>query len=171
MFQFAEKVYGWNATQIATITCISIIVENVGMICAVLLLVRKYKFNDATLTIIGIVSFFLNYDILGAWLSPTGFWVSLVVGSIGHIAAISIRARLSKIVEKDEDGKVFSLLATLESAMPLLASLLFTPIFKWSISFFPGLVFEIQAFILIIPLLAMGWIDIFTKHQFDENRF
>jgi PCFT/HCP family folate transporter-like MFS transporter 1/3 len=78
------------------------------------------------------------------------------------MTSIAIRSKLSKLVTKDELGKVFSLLATLESITPLIASLFFTYLFKWSLNFFPGLTFEVCAALMIIPLLSMIWIDLKT---------
>ncbi|CAG2163230.1 unnamed protein product [Oppiella nova] len=62
---------------------------------------------------------------------------------------------MSKLVKKEELGKVFSLLSTLESVSPLLASLVFTFIFEWSLDFFPGLTYEVSAALMIVPLIAM----------------
>jgi hypothetical protein len=79
-----------------------------------------------------------------------------------------MRSHLSTIVDKDELGKVFSLIASLDSSAPLLASVFFTLIFTQTLDFFPGAVFEATAVMLFVPLSVMIWIDIYCNHNSDN---
>ena len=100
--------------------------------------------------------------IRGSWQQETGFYLAYLFGSLSSITPIAIRSRLSKIVEHDEHGKVFSLLATIEALTPTLASLFYSSIFAASIDYYPGLTFQIAAAILFVPLIILIWIDLYN---------
>jgi PCFT/HCP family folate transporter-like MFS transporter 1/3 len=76
---------------------------------------------------------------------------------------IAIRSRLSKIIDDDERGKVFSLMATVESLTPTFASLFYSSVFAATIDTYPGLAFQIAAVILFIPLSVFIWIDMYCN--------
>jgi hypothetical protein len=88
----------------------------------------------------------------------------------GAITNVGMRSHLSRIVDKDELGKVFSLIASLDATAPLLASVFFTLIFTQTLDFFPGAVFEATAVMLFVPLFVMIWIDInYNNNNNSDN--
>jgi hypothetical protein len=94
----------------------------------------------------------------------------------GAITNVGMRSHLSTIVDKDELGKVFSLIASVDATAPLVASVFFTLIFTQTLDFFPGAVFEATALMLFVPLSVMIWIDIYCNNNnnssdnIDSNR-
>ncbi len=87
----------------------------------------------------------------------------------GAITNVGMRSHLSTIVDKDELGKVFSLIAALDSTAPFVASVFFTFIFTQTLDFFPGAVFEMTALMLFVPLSAMFWIDIYCNNNNNNS--
>ncbi|CAG2178426.1 unnamed protein product, partial [Oppiella nova] len=117
---------------------------------------KKLKVRDMLLAIIGVVSLLLQCLLRGSWQRPAGLYMSFVAGMFAPISMIAIRSRLSKIIHEDETGKVFSLMATVESIMPSLASVYYSSIFAASIDTYPGLAFQIAAFIFLVKLLSQS---------------
>ncbi|CAG2163229.1 unnamed protein product [Oppiella nova] len=159
-FQFSEKVYLWSATYYSNVHSISSIVNSVLMTISVPLFVVKLRLIDTQIVILGLVSFIMSQIVVGSYQHPIGYYIHVVIGSVSGMVSVAIRSKMSKLVKKEELGKVFSLLSTLESVSPLLASLVFTFIFEWSLDFFPGLTYEVSAALMIVPLIAMVWIDV-----------
>ena len=58
---------------------------------------------------VGLVSYFLQGMFRGTWLKEIGFYLSLPAGSIGGLSSVGMRAHLSKVVPRDDLGKIFSL--------------------------------------------------------------
>jgi hypothetical protein len=68
---------------------------------------------------------------------------------------------VSRSVVKSELGKVFSLLASLEAAVPLFAAPLFTFVYNNTLSSFPGAVFLVQAGLFVLScfiFLHLHWL-------------
>ena len=153
------QAYGWDATQYSLISAISSFINPITMTFAVMILIKKLKLDDINLTIIGMMGLIFSHIIRGSIESPIGYYISVFLASIGSVITIGMRSKLSKIVNKDELGKVFSLVSTFETTAPTISSLIYTTIFSFSINFYPGLVFHFSALFLIIPFVSMMWID------------
>ena len=65
-------------------------------------------------------------------------FVGNVSGFLSPFAAIVIRSMLSKCVSKSELGKIYSLLASLEGAVPLFAAPLFTFVYTHTLETWTG---------------------------------
>ena len=153
------QVYGWDATQYSLINAISSFIHPITMTFAVMILIKKLKLDDINLSIIGMTGLIFGYIIRGSTKSPIGYYISVLLASIGSVVTIGMRSKLSKIVNKDELGKVFSLVSTFETIAPTISSLIYTFIFSFSINIYPGLVFHFSALFLIIPIVSMMWIN------------
>jgi len=65
---------------------------------------------------------------------------------------------LSKCVNKSDLGKIYSLLGSLEAAVPLLAAPLFTVVYNSTLETFPGAVFLVQASIFAVSGLGFSYV-------------
>ncbi|KAG8234631.1 hypothetical protein J437_LFUL014207 [Ladona fulva] len=74
---------------------------------------------------------------------------------LGYLCMPAIRSLISKQVEADELGKVFAFVAMLQNLSTLFGSLTFNGLYPITRSILPGLVFEIGACLLLIPLLII----------------
>lgn len=161
LWQYVEKLFSWSAKYYSNVNSLVTIFTIVSMAVIIPVLMKKYKVRDMLLAIIGVVSLLLQCLLRGSWQRPAGLYLSFIGGMFGPISMIAIRSRLSKIIHEDEIGKVFSLMATVESITPTLASIFYSSIFAASIDTYPGLAFQIAAFILFIPLIVFIWIDLY----------
>ena len=66
---------------------------------------------------------------------------------------------MSKLILKDEQGKLFSLLAACQAVMPLLASVIFTAIFTATVDYWPGFFSVAAAYMFLIPLVLLVLVD------------
>lgn len=153
------KVYGWDATQYSLINAIAAFINPITMTFAVMVLIKKLKVDDINLSIIGMTGLIFGFIVRGSIKSPIGYYISILLGSISAVITIGMRSKLSKIVNKDELGKVFSLVSTFETIAPTISSIIYTTIFSFSINVYPGLVFHFSVLFLIIPIISMMWID------------
>ncbi|CAG2114637.1 unnamed protein product, partial [Medioppia subpectinata] len=163
LWQYVEKLYSWRAKDYSNINSLVTVFTIISMAIIIPVFMKKMKVRDMLLGIIGVVSLLLQCLLRGSWQRPSGLYLSFIAGMFAPISMIAIRSRLSKIIHEDESGKVFSLMATVESIMPTLASVFYTSIFAASIDTYPGLAFEIAAYILLIPLVIFIWIDLKCK--------
>ena len=86
---------------------------------------------------------------------------------ISSMPAMTIRSYLSKVTPKENLGSIFSLLASLEAAIPIVISPLMTYVYKHTINVFPGAIMIVQAGIYISSILTLSIVYILSKKTFD----
>lgn len=162
MFQFVQKVYNWDAEFYSYMAAGERFSQTVASICVVPVLVKLLKMKDTRLGIIGIISYFVQNLIRGTLMTPNYFYLSLIIGALGGMGTIGIRAHLSKIISQEELGTVFSLMGSLDAMAPFIASSFFTTIFNTTLDTNPGLGMQMAALVLLIPFGVLLWIDLCT---------
>jgi PCFT/HCP family folate transporter-like MFS transporter 1/3 len=163
LFQFVQKVFQWNAEIYSTVNSLVFIMTAITVATVVPILIKVFKVNDISLSIIGVLSLYIQNLIRGTILNENAFYLSFIFGSLAYVPPISVRAKLSHIVDKNEENKVFGLLATFETLTPIVASIIYSTIFEATLVSYPGLVFQISCVFLLIPLL--GFINISLFHN------
>jgi MFS-type transporter involved in bile tolerance (Atg22 family) len=121
--------------------------------------------SDMLISIIGFCGAFFQMIIRGIILTPMGFYISLIAGGTEALAQIGFKTHIGKIVARDELGQVFTLMAIIDASAPIIASSLFTILFKVTIDKFPGTCFLILAFMSLIPIIIAMGIDILRLSQ------
>ena len=91
------------------------------------------------------------------------------IGAIGGVASIGTRSHLTKIVGRDEIGKVLSFMSALDTLAPMVSSTFFAYLFKYTIDTYPGTVYQVTAFLVLIPIYVLMWIDIYTERPLVEG--
>ena len=88
-------------------------------------------------------------------------FVSVVIGACAGMITSAIRSLLSKAVNEDEAGKIFSLLACAETASKLIGVLIFVNVYSATAFFYPGLSYLIVGalYILIFSLICIFFRD------------
>lgn len=76
-----------------------------------------------------------------------------VVAIISGANMIVPRATLSKFIPTNEQGKVMSFLACLESISPLVAAPLYTMVYTSTFEVMPGAIFLLTAALTLVPIL------------------
>ena len=86
-----------------------------------------------------------------------------------------VRSLLSKCVEPEEIGKMFSVLAIFSALMPLLANIIFRKLYSWTLPIFPGAEMVMAASLLTISALLNIYLYM-QRHrmvydsEYDSNR-
>lgn len=170
LWPYVEKLYSWPPKFYSNLTSGVAVATLLLMGFVLPIFVRILKFGDMRLAIMGILSLLAQCTFRGAWQHETGLYLSFIFGALAPLSFIGVRSRLSKIIDDDERGKLFALLAIVEAVTPGFASVFYSMIFSASIDIYPGLVFMLAAFILIIPLLCIIFIDVYDNHDYDNQR-
>ena len=172
MFQFTEQVYHWNAKTYTTLSSISSVMSNLLITLLTILLVKRWRFDDITLLMLALMSYFLSELILGTFLHSYAYFIYLVISSLNSFGTLAIRNRISKIVPQDEVGKIFSLCSTIEATLPFFGSIIYTTIFSASITTYPGLVFQFSAGIIALSFGLMVFEELYcNSDRYNNNNY
>lgn len=169
LWSYIEKLYSWKPKYYSNVTSGAAISTILFMGFIYLIFVLWLRFTDIQLSLIGVISLMVQCILRGSWQHELGLFLSLFLGTLSPLSFIGIRSRLSKIINENELGKLFAMLAIIEAMTPGIASVFYSMIFASSIDIYPGLVFQIAAFILLIPLLIIIFVDIYCPHNYDSE--
>lgn len=107
--------------------------------------------------------FFLMGNLLMIGLSRTTLemFLSNVLAFFTGVPQPCIRAEMSRLVNKEEQGALFAILASLESLCNFSSQLIFNPLYTWTVTeltgeFVAGITFFINAGLLLIPVVLIG---------------
>ena len=93
----------------------------------------------------------------------------MVIGSIAGASNIGSRSYTTKIVGKDEIGKIMSFMTALNTMAGIISTTISVQIFKATIDSYPGTVFQFVAFLCLLPVFIMMWIDFNRIEPEEEN--
>ena len=85
---------------------------------------------------------------------PWQFYIAHGLGLVGFCKFGLIRSLLSKTVETDEVGKMFSVLSVFSSAMPMLGNPVFCQLYHYTMSTLPSAIFIVFGALQIIALFS-----------------
>ena len=96
-------------------------------------------------------------------------YLCIPIGAIGSLSVVGTKTHISKIVEKDELGKVMSLMSALDTLALMMTMPVMALIFTHTIDTYPGNVYQVIALLVLIAILVMMWIDIYTERPLVEG--
>jgi len=168
-YLYARKKFLWNEEQFTRFSTCVTIVSGVSIFLVMPVLSLYLKVHDATIGVLATISKITSLVIIS--LAPNG-WVLFVgacSGFLSTLSAIVIRSILSKVVVKSELGKIFSMVASLEAAVPLFAAPLFTFVYNHTLESFPGAVFLVQASLFVLSCLIFIHLYFLLAKPADTN--
>jgi hypothetical protein len=125
--------------------------------------------NDMLISIIGFCGYYFQMLIRGIILTPIGYYISIGIGATAGLSPIGFKTHMAKIVDPLELGQVFTLMAVVDASAPIIASSLFTILFKVTIDKIPGTCFLVLAFMSLIPIIIAMGIDILRLKHNHKN--
>ena len=142
-----------------------------GLLVCLLLPVLSYKFkvNDAMLAVYGIVAKMFRLLFLAFAHSTWMVFLAVIGGTPIAIAISAVKSLMSKTVDRDEIGKVFSMISCGETLSSLVGALAFNELYSAVASFFPGLPFLLNSLLYVCLLLTLTILvkDLRAAAQYD----
>ncbi|CAF2512058.1 unnamed protein product [Rotaria sp. Silwood2] len=130
-----------------------------------LLPILRYLFNisDMTCAILGTLTKCTSDFLYAMNHSKTFIFMIPLFGMLSSYVVVGVRSYISKLCNLDEEGKIFSIVASLESIDALIGSLLFNILYSYTISTYPKLIFILAFFLHFLTL------PIFIYILFNDN--
>ncbi|ELT95720.1 hypothetical protein CAPTEDRAFT_180882 [Capitella teleta] len=156
----------WTPTMFGHFSGLNAGLRGICLLLALPLMKKYAKMTDTMIMIIGSVSGILSLVVFGV---STETWMVYLVpflGFFGPSTIISIRGLISTMVEKSELGKIFGVVASLESLSFLLASCLYNYVlYPHTVKTFPGMSFLVGGATMGIPLALSIWLHRGVKKE------
>ena len=139
----------WPKSWYGYLLSVDYAVMGLCLIIVLPILSNVIKLPDGGIVLIGLVCKIVRLFWAGFIRESWMVYVSVIIGSFAGMITSSIRSLISKSVEENELGKVFSLLATAETLSKLLGTLVFVSMYGATAYFFPGFTYIVEAFMYV----------------------
>ncbi|XP_057308878.1 proton-coupled folate transporter-like [Hydractinia symbiolongicarpus] len=143
--------------------------QALGAIFALILLQRFL--SEILLTELGIISTVSSLVTIALITQRWQMFLVPIVGCFGGVCMPVIRARMSKLVQADQQGSLFAAVATLETLCTLFGAAIFNSLYPYSVKQldFKGLCFLIMAALLLIPAVIIAMLGICSVKTIDKD--
>ncbi|GFU31645.1 proton-coupled folate transporter [Nephila pilipes] len=155
-YLYVHHQFSWGTTEYSTITAIYSVFA-VILLLIVVPIFKYFKSGDPTLGLVGTTSIIIKFLGIGLAWKPAVFHVANLLGLLSACASLAARSRISKVVSNDDLGKVFSFVATAESLLPVLTTVLISQIFNAFLNIYPGMPYIVLAIFLLLPFSVFTW--------------
>jgi len=169
LFLFFRKQLKWSTIQYTTFTTTLGFIGLFGQYIAVPILSGWLRLHDSTISLIDAVTSFANCFILAFcvnWWMP---YVGAGIALLDNTSTTLFRSLITKCVDPDEVGKIFSIVGAFQAFLPFASSPLFGFLYRATVSTFPA------AFLFLVAALKLveGVVVfiVFITFKKDEKKF
>uniref|UniRef100_T1JZ63 Major facilitator superfamily (MFS) profile domain-containing protein n=1 Tax=Tetranychus urticae TaxID=32264 RepID=T1JZ63_TETUR len=160
-----SSVYHWSAKQMGNYGSVFILFPALGTLIGPPLFINVMHLHDTTLAIIGIVSIMVAFLAKGFILSPIAYFF-IIFGSFSAVISLADRSIISRMIHKDEIGRVYAFSSAIGGFSSTISSVFYTKIFTATLDYNPGLVYIIAGLLFAIPLANYILLNI-KKQKWD----
>ena len=128
-YLFVKRIFAWAVTDYSWYMTVANLVSSLAMFL-LFPLFHRFKINDNFIIMISCTSQIGGALLRGLSTHPWMFYLSTFVDFGTSIVSPPIRAQISHCVEPHELGKIFAMLASIESLIPIIGTNMYTNIYK-----------------------------------------
>ncbi|XP_015786751.1 proton-coupled folate transporter isoform X1 [Tetranychus urticae] len=151
-YQFAQRVYHFNAEKIGYYGSFPILFLAIGALLGPPLFIHWLKFHDSTVSAISYASMMFNFMIKGIVYDPIVYFLT-IIGIFAGVSLVLDRVILSRMIEPTEIGRVYAVTGIIGGLVPTVSSLFYTKIFQATIDSNPGLVYLCSGLLFGYPVI------------------
>ncbi|XP_022255399.1 proton-coupled folate transporter-like [Limulus polyphemus] len=172
-YLYVRKRYNWEVGQYSNVQAGFSVASMLVMLPVIHTLTKIFKVRDPWLGTMGAASQLAENVLRGLAENEWIYYLSYVVGIPAPTATIAVRSQLSKMVRRDEIGKIFAVVATVESFLPMGGSIFYNLFYRLGLETYVGIPFFAAAGWLAFPLVTFIYLVIFpdkTSSAVDDPR-
>ncbi|KAK7793072.1 hypothetical protein R5R35_013516 [Gryllus longicercus] len=170
LFLFTREKFGWDLHKYSIFAAVAMAINIVGLFFGTHILGPCLRLSPAVASAFGFFMKLLAAVVTA--LSPA-YWymyVGVVVSLPGACVGPWVRSILSTSVPKADIGKVFSIVASVESLVPIAAGPVYTLLYNGTIQSFPGAFFLLSAGLFAVDVLLLLGVVVLQRRQ-DSNQY
>jgi len=158
VYNYTRKVFFWTEQEFTRYLTFVVSFSGAASLIMMPLLSYVFRVHDAMIAIIACMSKISSLVVTTIAADGYTFIFASCLGCIGLLAGTAIRSMLSKSVPPGELGKIYSLLGSLEAAVPLFMAPLFTTVYNSTIEYFPAAVFIVMTALFTVNLVLFSYV-------------
>ncbi|XP_075059776.1 proton-coupled folate transporter-like [Mixophyes fleayi] len=147
---FNNELYGWyNGSKM--------LISGICLLCSFHWLLKHVK--ETNLAKIGVIMRTISFLLMAFSTTKWMIFLSGVLHAPSGFTVAVLRSLSSKIARPNEQGAMFSIMASVETICLLIGAAIFNGLYPATLSTFPGICFIIMATFMIITFVLIQWIS------------
>ncbi|XP_023308597.2 tetracycline resistance protein, class A [Lucilia cuprina] len=163
MYLFTRYRFNWNEVDFSVFNTFAVVTGLVGVLFCVGVLSHKLKIDDALIGVLSSTSKILSGFVYAFATLPWHMYVGAIVEIFNGTSFIAMRSMATKLVSKDELGKVNSLFGVAEALMPVVYAPMYSTLYAATIKVFPGAFYILGGGITVLAVIIFFWMYNFQR--------
>ncbi|XP_031354714.1 solute carrier family 46 member 3 isoform X3 [Photinus pyralis] len=169
-YLYLQWVFNWNFDQVSTFRTFQSAIQDVMLLVAIPLMSKLLGWRDTIIALIGALAhiaariFYASANV--GWM----FYLGGVFASLGPVVAPIIRSMVSKLVAVAERGKVFSMLAVADNAIPIVSATVYNQVYKKTLHNHPEAIFYVTIASQVVVLCSFLFIHCTASSESLSHR-
>ncbi|XP_049870991.1 solute carrier family 46 member 3-like [Pectinophora gossypiella] len=163
MYLFTRYRFNWNEVDFSMFSTYAMCTSLVGTLFSVGVFSHLLKFDDAIIGVISCTSKILSGFMYAFSTKTWQIYIAPLIEIFNGTSFIAMRSMVSKLVDKDELGKVNSFFGLAEAMMPLVYAPMYTTVYTATIKSFPGAFFLLGGGLTVPAVLIFLWLYLANK--------
>ncbi|XP_068623606.1 lysosomal proton-coupled steroid conjugate and bile acid symporter SLC46A3-like [Battus philenor] len=163
MYLFTRYRFNWNEVDFSMFSTYAMCTSLVGTLFSVGVFSHILKFDDAIIGVISCTSKILSGFMYAFATKTWHIYIAPLIEIFNGTSFIAMRSMVSKLVDKDELGKVNSFFGVAEAMMPLVYAPMYTTVYTATIKTFPGAFFLLGGGLTVPAVLIFLWLYLANK--------
>ncbi|XP_066246601.1 probable peptidoglycan muropeptide transporter SLC46 [Euwallacea similis] len=169
MYLYCQLVFNWTLQQYSNFRIFQSTLQDVGLLVSVPVMSRLLGWRDSIIIMLGAMAHSVARIFYSVAAAPWVFYIGGAFAAFGPIVAPVVRSMVSKMVEPSEKGKVLSVLAVADNAIPIISGVLYSQLYNATIHTHPeGIYYLTMASQVLVFLFAL-YIHFATNRR-DETK-
>ncbi|KAL5285026.1 hypothetical protein ACFFRR_007014 [Megaselia abdita] len=157
VYLFSRFRFNWSEVEFSFYSSYSMLTGLVGTLFSVGVFSHKLKIDDALIGVLSSMSKILSSFVYAFAYLPIHMYLGALVEILNGTSFIAMRSIATKLVEKDELGKVNSLFGVAEALMPLVYGPMYTTLYAATMQTLPGAFFLLGGALTAPAVVIFFW--------------
>ncbi|XP_018323962.1 proton-coupled folate transporter isoform X2 [Agrilus planipennis] len=165
MYLYLQLVLNWSFQQISNFRTYQSALQDLALLIVIPVGSKLLAWKDGIIAMIGAVAHSVARMFFATAKTNSLIYVGGMFAGLGPIVAPIIRSMISTLVSSSERGKVFTMLAVADNAIPMLSGTVYNQVYKKTINHFPAGIYLVTIFTQMVVFLIFLYIHIRSRDQ------
>lgn len=168
IYLFTRYQFNWSEVEFSFFSTYAMITGLIGTLFSVGVLSHMLKIDDALIGVLSSMSKILSSFVYAFAVTNWQIYLAPIVEILNGTSFIAMRSIVSKLVDRDELGKVYSLFGVAEALMPLVYAPMYTTVYTATLKTLPGAFFLLGGALTAPAVIIFFWM--YGVHKKDKKR-
>ncbi|XP_037928080.1 tetracycline resistance protein, class C-like [Teleopsis dalmanni] len=160
-YLFSRFRFNWNEVDFSIYSTVAMVLGLAGVVFCVGVLSHKFNIDDALIGVLSCLSKIFGGFVYAFATQPWHMYMGGFVEMFNGTSFIAMRSIATKLVNKDELGKVNSLFGVAEALMPMVFGPMYTTLYAATITILPGAFYLLGSGLTVFAVLIFFWMYYF----------